>query len=67
MILGNIIPLILFVIAIAEVPLFLRWYSDGRMAKGAAYAAMALSLVLPIIAYAVLNFAMPELGAKEFL
>lgn len=67
MILGNVIPLILFIIAIAEVPLFLRWYSDGRMGKGAAYSAMALSLTLPIIAYVVLNFVMPDLGAKDFL
>ena len=67
MTLGQAIPLIFIIIAFAEVPLFLRWYSSGRMPKSAAYAAMALSLALPIAAYVVLTFVMPELGATQVL
>ena len=67
MILGNVIPLILFIIAIAEVPLFLRWYSDGKMTAGAAYAAGAVSLALPFVAYVVLTFVAPELGETPVL
>ncbi len=67
MTLGALIPLIFLFVACAEVPLFLRWYSDGRMKAGVAFAAMGLSLALPIAAYAVLTFVMPDLGATEVL
>ncbi|MDJ0642947.1 MAG: hypothetical protein QNJ15_09025 [Erythrobacter sp.] len=67
MTLGTLLPLILILLAFTEVPLFLKWYSDGKIAKGAAYSMMALSLVLPIAAYVVLTFIVPELGEKPVL
>ena len=67
MTLGTLLPLILIVLAIIEAPLFLRWYSDGRMTAGAAYAAGAMSLALPFVAYVVLTFVTPELGETPVL
>ncbi|MEL6529406.1 MAG: hypothetical protein AAFQ27_05555 [Pseudomonadota bacterium] len=67
MTLGTLLPLICIALALTEVPLFLRWYSSGKMSAGAAYTAGALSLALPFIVYVVLTFVVPDLGARQVL
>ena len=67
MTLGHLLPLLLIALALTEVPLFLRWYNDGKISAPAAYTMMALSLALPIAAYAILTFVMPELGEAQVL
>ena len=67
MTLGILVPLVLLIIGFAETVLFLRWLSVGRIKAGAAYLMIALTLALPVVAYVVLTFVIPDLGARSIL
>lgn len=65
MTLGLFIPLALLVISIIELPIFLLLRQRSAMTqRGFALVALA-SAALPLIAYGVLNYLVPDIGAME--
>jgi|GEM_PF-3772655 len=65
MTLGLFLPLLLALVALTEIPLFLRWRAKGIVSESAFPVLAIASVALPFIAYAVLNHVKPELGAIE--
>ncbi|XUU61628.1 hypothetical protein ACRAQ6_04985 [Erythrobacter sp. HA6-11] len=65
MTLGLFLPLVLAFFALTEIPLFIRWRSNGTISESAFPILALASLTLPVAAYFVLNLFMPEWGAIE--
>ncbi|MEP3051826.1 MAG: hypothetical protein ABJP48_03695 [Erythrobacter sp.] len=62
MIFGILIPIILLVIAVIEIPLILALRKKGSMPANFGKVAIVFSILLPVFAYVLLNFVMPDLG-----
>ncbi len=65
MTLGLFLPLVLAFFALTEIPLFLKWRSDGRISESAFPFLAIASLTLPVAAYFILNLIVPDWGAIE--
>ena len=63
MTLGTFLPIALLVIGIVEAILFRSFARRGMTTEGRANIMILVSLMLPLIAYVVLNFVFPETGA----
>ena len=67
MTLGLLIPIILLLLGIGEAVLFRQMSQRGVMRDSLANLLILVSLLLPLLAYGVLNFAFPEFGATTVL
>jgi len=67
MTLGTLIPLTLFAMALVEIPILLLIKQRGAISSRALPMMLIATSALPLIAYLVLNFAMPDLGAQIVL
>ena len=65
MTLGNFVPLAFLLIAFVEAPLFMGLTSRGVIKPGAMRILILASASLPVLAYVILNYALPEVGAIE--
>ncbi|WP_432201347.1 hypothetical protein ACRAQ7_03880 [Erythrobacter sp. W53] len=67
MTIGTLIPLTLFAMALVEIPILLMLKQRGAVSPRALPMMLIATSALPLIAYLVLNFVMPDLGAMGVL
>ncbi len=63
MTLGILIPLALLVLGVIEAILFRQLSHRGILKENVATVLILVSLIFPLAAYGVLNFALPEIAA----
>lgn len=63
MTLGILLPLVCVFAALAELAIFLNWRSSGRISEGVFPLLAIASLLFPIAVYAILKYAIPDVGA----
>ena len=62
---GTFFPLLFLVIGVVDIAIFRWMLAKGTIDDGKFYVFVLASVMLPIVAYGVLNFAFPETGAIE--
>ncbi len=65
MTLDIVLPAFLLFVAITDIPIFLFMRARGIMRDNVANALAFASLSLPLLAYVILNFVLPDIGAIE--
>jgi len=65
--LGLLIPLILLIMGVVEAFVFRQMSQRGVLGDSVANGLIVVSLIFPLVAYGVLNFALPEIGAITIL
>ncbi len=65
MTLGTLLPAVLLFVAFTDIPIFMFMRARGMMKDNVANLLCFASLSLPLLAYVILNFILPEVGANE--